>query len=196
MQETWVRFLSREDSPGEGNGNPFQYSCMENSMGRKAWCVTVHGVLRNLCATSRHLKKTLSWPCYAHHTGREASRQMKPWAQLTRRTGSSCTSCPQGCGGWWLPLVGTTPSTLLSLLRSQSPLPLCRHSLFGPIKGDGRGALQTPANMEFLLPLFLTCLSKTPVRKGGQCKNWKQKRVMVPRVRRREDLGFFSNYLK
>ena len=65
-------------SPGEGNGNPFQYSCVENSMGRKAWWVTVHGVLRNLCATSRQLKKTLSWPCYAHHTGGEASRQMKP----------------------------------------------------------------------------------------------------------------------
>ena len=24
-------------SPREGNGNPFQYSCMENSMGRGAW---------------------------------------------------------------------------------------------------------------------------------------------------------------
>ena len=24
-------------SPGEGNGNPFQYSCLENSMDRRAW---------------------------------------------------------------------------------------------------------------------------------------------------------------
>ena len=24
-------------SPGEGNGNPFQYSCLENSMDREAW---------------------------------------------------------------------------------------------------------------------------------------------------------------
>jgi len=24
-------------SPGEGNGNPLQYSCLENSMGRRAW---------------------------------------------------------------------------------------------------------------------------------------------------------------
>ena len=46
MQETWVRFLSREDSPGEGNGNPFQYSCMENSMDRGAWQATAHGVTR------------------------------------------------------------------------------------------------------------------------------------------------------
>ena len=33
-------------SPGEGNGNPFQYSCLENPMNRGAWQVTVHGVAR------------------------------------------------------------------------------------------------------------------------------------------------------
>ena len=31
-------------SPGEGNGNPLQYSCLENSMERIAWRATVHGV--------------------------------------------------------------------------------------------------------------------------------------------------------
>ena len=31
-------------SPGEGNGNPLQYSCLENSMDKGAWQVTVHGV--------------------------------------------------------------------------------------------------------------------------------------------------------
>ena len=31
-------------SPGEGNGYPLQYSCLENSMDRGAWLVTVHGV--------------------------------------------------------------------------------------------------------------------------------------------------------
>ena len=30
--------------PGEGNDNPLQYSCMENSMDRGAWQVTIHGV--------------------------------------------------------------------------------------------------------------------------------------------------------
>ena len=30
-------------SPGEGNGNPPQYSCLENSMDRGAWRATVHG---------------------------------------------------------------------------------------------------------------------------------------------------------
>ena len=31
-------------SPGEGNGNPFQYSYLENPMDRGAWQATVHGV--------------------------------------------------------------------------------------------------------------------------------------------------------
>ena len=32
-------------SPGEGNGNPLQYSCLENSTDRGAWQTAVHGVL-------------------------------------------------------------------------------------------------------------------------------------------------------
>ena len=32
--------------PGEGNGNPLQYSCLEYPMDRGAWQVTVHGVTR------------------------------------------------------------------------------------------------------------------------------------------------------
>ena len=31
-------------SPGEGNGNPIQYSCLGNPMDRGAWWATVHGV--------------------------------------------------------------------------------------------------------------------------------------------------------
>ena len=34
-------------SPGEGNGNPFQYSCLRNPMDRGAWWATVHGVTRS-----------------------------------------------------------------------------------------------------------------------------------------------------
>ena len=33
-------------SPGVGNGNPLQYSCLENPMDRGAWQATVHGVTR------------------------------------------------------------------------------------------------------------------------------------------------------
>ena len=34
-------------SLGEGNGNPFQYSCLGNPMDREAWRVTVHGVAKS-----------------------------------------------------------------------------------------------------------------------------------------------------
>ena len=34
-------------SPGEGNSNPLQYSCLENTMDRGAWRATVHGVTQS-----------------------------------------------------------------------------------------------------------------------------------------------------
>ena len=34
-------------SPGEGNGNPLQYSCLENPMDRGAWWATVHRVTKS-----------------------------------------------------------------------------------------------------------------------------------------------------
>ena len=41
----WISGLGR--SPGEGNGNPLQDSCMENSMDRGAWHATVHGISKS-----------------------------------------------------------------------------------------------------------------------------------------------------
>ena len=35
-------------SPGEGNGKPLQYSCLENPMNREAWRAKVHGVDKEL----------------------------------------------------------------------------------------------------------------------------------------------------
>ena len=42
-------------SPGEGNGNPLQYSCLEKSMGRGAWPATVHGVAESQTRLSTRL---------------------------------------------------------------------------------------------------------------------------------------------
>ena len=46
MQETWVQFLGQEDSPGEGNGNRLQFSCLENPMNKGTRQAIVHGVTR------------------------------------------------------------------------------------------------------------------------------------------------------
>ena len=63
---------------GEGNGNPLQYSCLENPMGRGIWKVTVHGVAKSqtrlsdvtslnhfiLCSSGRTAKISL---CLKHN---------------------------------------------------------------------------------------------------------------------------------
>ena len=45
--ETWVPSLGWEDSPGEGNGRPLQYSGLDNSMDRGAWQTTVHETVKS-----------------------------------------------------------------------------------------------------------------------------------------------------
>ena len=40
-----------ERSPVEGNGNPLEYSCIGNPMGRVAWQVTIHRVAKKLDTT-------------------------------------------------------------------------------------------------------------------------------------------------
>ena len=41
-------------SPGRGNGNSLQYSCLENPMDRGAWWATVHGVAKSQARLSMH----------------------------------------------------------------------------------------------------------------------------------------------
>ena len=59
-KEIRVPFLGWKRSPGEGNGNWLQYSCLENSTDRGAWWATVFGVAKS----QRHWAST-------HGTGRE-----------------------------------------------------------------------------------------------------------------------------
>ena len=47
VQETQVQSQGWEYTPGEGNGNPLQYSFLENPMDRGAWQATVHGFAKN-----------------------------------------------------------------------------------------------------------------------------------------------------
>ena len=60
-------------SPGEGNGNPLQYSCLESPKDREAWQATVHGVTKSqtqlssyttaLLLRMRHTSGCLLLPC-------------------------------------------------------------------------------------------------------------------------------------
>ena len=46
-QEMWLQFLGREGHLEKDNGNPLQYSCLENPMDRGAWQAIVHGVAKS-----------------------------------------------------------------------------------------------------------------------------------------------------
>ena len=47
--------LGSRRPPGGGNGNPLQYSCLENSTVREAWWATVHGVTKSRTRLSTHV---------------------------------------------------------------------------------------------------------------------------------------------
>ena len=54
-------------SPGEGNGSPLQYSCLENPMDRGAWWAPVHGVMKSW--TRLKQLRTDRWNnTYTHYT--------------------------------------------------------------------------------------------------------------------------------
>ena len=45
-------------SPGEGNDNPLQYSCLENPMDRGTWWATVHGVAKSQTVILSEISQT------------------------------------------------------------------------------------------------------------------------------------------
>ena len=57
-----------ERFPGVGNTNSLQYSCLENSMDRGAWWVTVHGVAKNWTQHSVHVCEHACHVCVRTHT--------------------------------------------------------------------------------------------------------------------------------
>ena len=48
-------------SPGEGNGNPLQYSCLENPMDRRAWWATIRGVTKSWIRLSKFTFCKILW---------------------------------------------------------------------------------------------------------------------------------------
>ena len=92
-------------SPGEGNGCPLQYSCLENSTDRGAWRTTVHGVAKSQTLTER-LNTCCSphpWVPYSalHWTGHLHSAQINsllPWGERAL-----------GLLGWYSLMVSNQP---------------------------------------------------------------------------------------
>ena len=57
MQEIQVRYPGHGRSPGEGKGDPLQYSCLENSVGREAWQFMGSQSVRHDQATNSAFKR-------------------------------------------------------------------------------------------------------------------------------------------
>ena len=62
MQKTWVQSLGWGRSPGEGNGNPLQYSCLENPRDRETWWDTAHAGHKELDTTLLKVKGSWNTP--------------------------------------------------------------------------------------------------------------------------------------
>ena len=88
---------------GEGNGNPLQYSCLENPVDRGAWWAVVHRV-----SQSRTRLKKLSMHAYLGGGNGNPLQY-------------SCLENPRDRGAWWAPVYGVTRSqTWLKQLSSSS----------------------------------------------------------------------------
>ena len=75
-------------SPGEGNGTPLQYSCLENPMDRRAWGATFHGVAKSRTRLSDF---TFTFPGGASGKGPtwQCRRHKKCWISLIPGCGRS-----------------------------------------------------------------------------------------------------------
>ena len=105
-------------SPEVGNGNPLQYSCLENPMDRGAWQAIVHGVGKSrtglsVCTRARahththtHTHNVLPKACAVlshsvvyrslQHYGPQFTRLFCPWGSPGKNTGVGCLALLQG----------------------------------------------------------------------------------------------------
>ena len=125
-------------SPGKGNGNPLQYSCLENPMDRGAWWATVCGVVKSQTQLSTHpgwgtlfsllpllCRFSALWsPEETAYKGLQqlASSFLREWvnekAHSSGHTGEgdgtqlqySCLENPMDGGAWWAAVHGVAKS--------------------------------------------------------------------------------------
>ena len=78
--------LSWEDSPGVGNSNPLQYSCLENFMNRRAWWAAVHGVTKS----QTELKRLSRYTCTLRIETQDRTKNKEPWSEKRDSEGFKC----------------------------------------------------------------------------------------------------------
>ena len=104
MQETWGsdRIPGSGKFSGGGNGNPLQYPCLENPMGRGAWWVTVH---RTKSRWTWLKRLSTQWKMiifsFKKKEGRKKERSKPGYRmQTSSQTSRTKTNQPEGKFGW------------------------------------------------------------------------------------------------
>ena len=119
-------------SPGEGNGNPLQYSCLENPMDGGAWWATVHGVAKSGTQLSDFTFTFYLYLSYSEHMD-------------TQRLSGFLCQLPQLFSYIALPtffFFSPIPTSTLPQTVTFISYMVCEVSFFGfpfPIPGEGNG---------------------------------------------------------
>ena len=87
-----LKQLNMHASIGEGNGNPLQYSCLENPVDRGDWWAAIHGVAQSWT----QLKRLSVHAC----TGRGNGNPLQYF----------CLENPRDRGAWWAAVYGVAQS--------------------------------------------------------------------------------------
>ena len=110
----WIPQLRR--SPGEGNGNPLQHSCLGNPMDRGTWLAAVYGVLKSQTQLS-------NWAC-----NKLLQSELLKTTEVYSLTGLEIQCVKSGC--WWghTPSKGAGEQSVLACWQSFTFLGLWQHN--------------------------------------------------------------------
>ena len=139
-------------SPGKGNGNPFQYPCLQSSMDRRAWHATVHGVTKRRTQLRDWIERMQGFfklVCLLELEMVQTVRSLS-----SKSTPRACSnSCPlsQGCHPAISSSIVTFSSCLQSFLASGSFL---RSQLFTSV-GQSTGVSASASVLQDIQDCFL-----------------------------------------
>ena len=134
LQETKIQSLCGEYSPGGGNGDPLQFSCLQNPMDRAAWWAAIHGVTKvghNWATEHRYMPLT---DCKVH----QSKAYGLSWATvfLSRAQGIPCSRCSINIWQvnkffWALLMSGTTWGTkMYGIYKTEFVISLQKKDLY------------------------------------------------------------------
>ena len=106
--------------PGEGNGNPLQYSCLENPMNGGAWWVGCSPWCRWESDTTERLHFHFSLSCIGEGNGNPLQH--------------SCLENPREGGAWWAAVYGVAQSQTRLRRLSSSSSNIHTHHIFYVLK--------------------------------------------------------------